>query len=644
MTDVSGLKTRMTSVEQTAEGISMTVGEKMLAGNMLAGTMFRREEEVTWNNPADKGVISTAVQLGGVNSVYLESTSTTAIFKGVIWRKIPVTAGKKYNMSFWYRTPDAASNGEMWMEMRGYKADGSATSPSQIVYARITSFVANTWVKSESTFTALQDLATVDVLIYLVTKGKMYIARPMLIAGSYVGWQRSEQDYDYIGGNLLDETKTLVQRESLTHVEGTVTGNAFGWCSAIYAQGASPYTEMLQWWLPYDLNADYTLSFMAKGTGKIQTHIYSDAGAADVALFTEAECETYDVGVWGSANYTLTPDWKRRTVRWRTKGTRTQANALVVIRVDPSSEAYIAQPKLEKGCTATAWTDGDGDMVSTKALLATGVDIENRKVTITSDNVEVRNNSGETTALLDETGKIQTNLVVASVIRTGDIGRPHMEAKGSTFELYGYEQYPFIQIAWREDVGSVLRFVDEKTGQLLYDLGPTKFLDNFTEIQDKYEEFYMRPLANDSTIWTILSSTQDAAYRYYRYTEGYKMINGSTRQYHVTGTTTPSNYNTMYLKTASYTGTPIADGWYVEAKNRMYSAWTNSAGLTLYKATLINFVGGKVNLFVDCYFTEAMKEYQVAVKTVGCNTNGIALNQATYPYLWSYGVGLPSRE
>jgi hypothetical protein len=181
---------------------------------------------------------------------------------------------------------------------------------------------------------------------------------------------------------------------------------------------------MLKWLIPYDLNADYTLSFMAKGTGKIQTHIYSDAGTADVALFTERECEDYDVGVWGSANYTLTPDWKRRTVRWRTKGTRTQANALVVIRVDQGSEAYIAQPKLEKGCTATEWTDGDGDMVSTKALLATGIDIENRKVVITANNVQVQNNSGEQTFLLNADGKIQADLVEARNVTAMQIAQP----------------------------------------------------------------------------------------------------------------------------------------------------------------------------------------------------------------------------
>lgn len=403
VTEVSGLKTRMTSVEQKADSISMKVSETVLAGNILTGSMFRRESEVTWNNPAYKGVISTAVQLGGVNSVYLESTSTTAIFKGVIWRKIPVTAGKKYSMSFWYKTPDAASNGEMWMEMRGYKADGSATSPSQIVYARITSFVANTWVKSESTFTAPQDLATVDVLIYLVTKGKMYIARPMLIEGSYVGWQRSEQDYDYIGGNLLDETKTLTNRGNIVDRAGVVAANAFGFCSSVHANPTSGYTNILTWRFDYDLNADYTLSFMAKGTGNLDVYLFNDN--LDVSLLSEFSGQQRN-STDGNATIVLTPEWKRHTVRWRTKSARTLAWSYLQLRVSSGSDVYIAQPKLEKGCTATEWTDGDGDMVSTKALLATGIDIKNRKVTITSDNVEVQNNLGLKTFDIDENGNI----------------------------------------------------------------------------------------------------------------------------------------------------------------------------------------------------------------------------------------------
>jgi hypothetical protein len=169
---------------------------------MLAGTMFRRESEVTWNNLSYKGLISTAVQLGGVNSVYLESSSTTQVSKGVRWAKIPVTAGKKYNMSFWYKTPDAASNGQFTIEVQAFKADGTQSAVfNPLVNWQLPIPANDTWKLYSADMTVGSDVASVNVYISLVTKGKMYIARPMLIEGSYVGWQRSEQDYDYIGGN-----------------------------------------------------------------------------------------------------------------------------------------------------------------------------------------------------------------------------------------------------------------------------------------------------------------------------------------------------------------------------------------------------------------------------------------------------------
>lgn len=420
----SDLGQQISEISQKADSISLKVSETVLAGNMLLGTMFRREEEVTWNNASYKGVVSTSVQHEGMNSVYLESTSTAAIFKGVKWANVKVVPGKTYNMSFWYHTPDAASNGEMWMEMRGYKADGSATSPSQPCYAKITSFVANTWVKCEKTFTAPQDLASVSVMIYLVTKGKMYIARPMLIEGSYVGWQRSEQDYDYIGGNLLDETKTMVKRGNLTELYGTVTKNAFGFCPMVYAKATTGYKDFILWTIPYDLNADYTLSFMAKGTGNLDVYLFNDN--LDVSLFSEFTGHQRNTAD-GNATLGLTPEWKKHTVRWRTKSARTLSWAYVLFRVFAPSEAYIAQPKLEKGCVATEWTEGDGDMVSAKALLATGVDVENRKVTITADNVQVQNNSGETTMLLNVEGKIQAKLIEADKVSAWQVAQPFEE-------------------------------------------------------------------------------------------------------------------------------------------------------------------------------------------------------------------------
>ena len=645
VTAVDNLGMRMSNVEQTADSISMKVSEKMLAGNMLVGTMFRRESEFEWNNPAYKGVISTAVQLGGVNSVYLESSSTTQVWKGVIWRKIPVTAGKTYNMSFWYRTPDVASNGQFVIEVQAFKADGTQAENFRPLVNWALPIPANdTWKLYSADMTLGNDVAAVDVLIYLTTKGKMYIARPMLIEGSYVGWQRSEQDYDYIGGNLLDETKTLTKRGNLVGINGTVTGNAFGVCSSVHANPTTEYTNILTWRFDYDLNADYTLSFMAKGTGNLDVYLFNDN--FDVSLLSEVSGQQRNTED-GNATIVLTPEWKRHTVRWRTKSARTWAWSYLQMRVFAVSEAYIAQPKLEKGCIATAWTDGDGDMVSTKALLATGIDIENRKVTITSDNVEVRNNSGETTALLDETGKIQTNLVVASVIRTGNIGQPHVEAKGSEFKIFGYNVFPFIELAWREDVGSVLRFNDEKTGQALYDLGPGGILDNISTVLDKWTIMPLKSLTTSSRLSAILDVTENDCTKYNQFVEGYEQM-GSVKKYNVSKTSSPSVYSGKMYVQQSYNSAVIPDGWYVGVNNGNYLASAtesmDSSSTPLYRCNLLLVSGGKVTNSAFCYFTEAMKEYQVAVRTVGCNTNGIELNQATYPYLWSYGVGIPSQE
>lgn len=61
------------------------------------------------------------------------------------------------------------------------------------------------------------------------------------------------------------------------------------------------------------------------------------------------------------------------------------------------------------------------------AQRATGIDIKNRKVTITSDNVQVQNNSGETTLLLNAEGKIQAKLIEAGKVTADQIAQPFEE-------------------------------------------------------------------------------------------------------------------------------------------------------------------------------------------------------------------------
>lgn len=71
-------------------------------------------------------------------------------------------------------------------------------------------------------------------------------------------------------------------------------------------------------------------------------------------------------------------------------------------------EMYLCRPKLEEGNTATPWCAYDGTV---EALLASGLDIKNRKMIATADNFVVQNNKGEKTFMVDENGRINNGLL-----------------------------------------------------------------------------------------------------------------------------------------------------------------------------------------------------------------------------------------
>lgn len=97
-------------------------------------------------------------------------------------------------------------------------------------------------------------------------------------------------------------------------------------------------------------------------------------------------------------------------------------------------ELWLCRPKLEEGDTATPWCAYDGTV---EALLAGGFDIKNRKFTATADNFKVQNNRGKQTLLVDENGKLNTELIDATEIYGMKIAQP-FEAYASKEEIkYG---------------------------------------------------------------------------------------------------------------------------------------------------------------------------------------------------------------
>lgn len=249
-----------------------------------------------------------------------------------------------------------------------------------------------------------------------------------------------------------------------------------------------------------------------------------------------------------------------------------------------------------------------------------------------------------TDLLLSEEAIIRN--LIASVIKTGSLGTPHVEAKGAEFKIYGYEAFPFMEMAWRENVGSVLRFYDEKTGQALYDLGPGGILDNIDIVPDKWTIMPLKSLTTSSRLSAILDVTENDCTKYNQFVEGYKQLSGS-KQYNISGTSSPSSYSGKMYVQQSYNSAVIPDGWYVGVNNGNYlvsgTESMDSSSTPLYMCNLLLVSGGKVTNSAVCYFTEADTRPLTASKSLGRDKDGNLLG-TNYPYLWSYGVGVPTQE
>lgn len=97
-------------------------------------------------------------------------------------------------------------------------------------------------------------------------------------------------------------------------------------------------------------------------------------------------------------------EWTRVSTSFTTEELKYGSVAMWVNGTKPAT-LYICRPKLEEGNKTTPWCAYDGTV---EALLATGLDIKEKKFTATADNFLVQNNKGERTFMVDEKGALRS--------------------------------------------------------------------------------------------------------------------------------------------------------------------------------------------------------------------------------------------
>lgn len=438
--------------EQTARQISLTVSEKAMGRrNMLPGSALRKMGEgwgaslvgdwldgtYTVGYYGDQGVL-TSDGIGGSNCFKAKCyyDGNTIQYPGMRWngsagvRNIKIQSGKKYTISAWVKCDRTDMNIALECLWQPGEKTGSnerkGAVPSNGFYHYLTE--VNTWTLITTTIdTTNAPYSYIEVNLFITHRqsgvtATAWFCRPMMEEGdTYNGWTPSPQDYDYIGGNLLDNTASLSLGGNLTYTEGTIIKNGYEPdINASYAKApANSHAELVQFGegtndpIALSPNTDYIFSFWAKGTS-LTAYAYRNNNNAEMVM---EDCNgnfrsstKYDDG---NTYFTLTNQWKRYWVHWRTKSRTDFIPQMILLRT--SSEAWIAKPKLEVGCTITDWTEKRTDMVDRQALLATGIDITNGKITITANNTIFRDNNGTTIALFTG-GKINASLIDADQI------------------------------------------------------------------------------------------------------------------------------------------------------------------------------------------------------------------------------------
>ena len=692
------LKQYYSKIEQTARNISLKVMEKSVGRrNLLPGSAFRKQGEgcsiVQDGQDAINGICING-GYDGVNCARLRNEGDAgAAYPRISWdggrnSNVKVAKGKKYTLSFWAKRLSSTEGGYE-ISTQFFLQDGANGYARPYGALKFGSFT----VKSQGEWEFIQDTVTIPseaksnymevcICLGLLQRGmaEILVCRPMLEEGEeYNGWTLSEQDYDYVGGNLLDNAGTLAKTGNVETLNpDNVTQGGMGESASIRAVLSPTDTNIDIDFLQFSTdgmglkaNEDYVLSFYAKAytnPGRLQCYLSPSEGYTN----TEEIEGGYDYfnpsdGSLQSGGIVPGTTWKRYWVHWRpTKADpkhvlfrllrggndRDTYSSYTTYAVDDvvlyggtyyrcikagqgntpsSSSSYweatwygisLSKPKLEVGATMTEWTEKRSDMVDKRALYATGIDIENRKITLTANNTKFRDNDGNELAVIDKDG------LKSSTIATTDTGHGHTVIEGNTTVWFQKDgKTPGIAVFY--DAAGVPHLAFYGTdGKQKYDIGPSGLQSLISSIQQAHSDTaYLRDATsyvhvNNSTLqsfeWLYVASGQETDKRYiYR------------KQIPTTDASAQSGSYDGCVFTKEYSGTNwpnggnlLANGWYVTPNDGnlpMKLHMADEEGVldptkTLYYQTFYYYEGGKVARTVRAYMKRSTKSDQLLSK------------------------------
>lgn len=505
------------TIKQTAREISLKVSQTAVGRkNLLPGSALRRQGEGVYFQTQEGGGIETLNGVGGVNCAHVIATAPTH-YIGLFWwgvlpdltKCIKIEKNKTYTASCWVKCDRTDVNvciEAMWAETAtgGERLDNVIQSGGNVFAVK----QANEWQLCYVTFNTndtekFKDFIECNFWVNCPKEGvttNAWICQPMLVEGEdCIGWSMSSEDFDYIGGNLLDNTDTLVAGGNLTVVDGSY--------SALHPRDNSDdeinrqsykgfptlntdirfatdvnYIDMLEWRLGSDVvkqGQDYMLSFMAKGNkgGQFIAYFYGTNSTEKVfvEVLDRVNGPNQHTASNGNAQVEFKEDyvWKRYWVHWRVVGDTLPSK--VLIRCNKGTDMYVSQPKLEYGATVTEYRATKTDFVEDKSvagkLLDAGIDVDSKEITLTADKTNFRTRSGRKVAVFDENG-LNAKLIRAERLEAIGFDSSRVLIERGLAQFFGTNGVCNIRVGVDNTGCSVLQFFDSN-GLMTYDLGPS---------------------------------------------------------------------------------------------------------------------------------------------------------------------------
>lgn len=500
--DLTDAESRIT---QTARKISLSVSEKTIGRrNLLIGSAFQRDDNNVEISDGARIEMNSGYQ--GTNCIHIiDDTDGTPHYPGAFWdgsqggKSIEITKGKKYIISCWYMTNDV--NGHLYLEALYTDNQTNAKrrgGPNYLSPSAFTVKKVNEW----ELFTAVIDTtdAQYDYLAFNFFEScngnygriNAWICRPMVEEGdTYNGWTLSEKDYDIIGANLIDNSRTLDAGGNIVEVKGkkTLVGDVY----ELTASGSDDYNTFYRIkGSTFKLGVDYTISFEVRGDAKYMgVYAYYPITNTKFTFYAEPQnVAMTEVTDGGKVNNYVTliqvKELSKQQRVWSHFRFEDRLPEHIYFQFPKNAEqtgvtswnVTITRPKIEVGAVVTEYTERKSDLIDKASLKAAGIEVTSEKVKLYGDQIEFAQTKSGTAFAMFKDGMIDVSLINAAKIiaerleTSGNTGQ-RIAIKNGLMEIFGTKNVCNIKFGVNDNGEAILSYYDN-TGKWLYDLGPNK--------------------------------------------------------------------------------------------------------------------------------------------------------------------------